>query len=33
MSDIILERDSDGFCDTVHAKYTIPTADTSDKVV
>lgn len=31
--DITYDYDADGFCDTVHGKYTIPTINTADKLV
>ncbi|XP_031627241.1 uncharacterized protein LOC116343360 [Contarinia nasturtii] len=33
MSDISYECDADGYCDTIHAKYNIPTINTADKLM
>lgn len=32
-TDISYELNADGYCDTVHAKYYIPTVNTADKLV
>lgn len=32
-TDIIYEYNADGLCDTVHAKYNIPTINDNDKLV